>query len=85
MSEYWQFELSLQVKISLINIKHRWTGLPDRLLTPKQVAEELNVSVWTVYRLIKRGDLVAIRVGRLLRIPESSLEAFIDLRRVNIK
>ena len=56
--------------------------MPDRLLSPKQAAEELNVSVWTVYRLIKRGDLVAIRVGRLLRIPESSLEAFIDLKRV---
>jgi len=60
--------------------------MPDRLLSPKRVAEELNVSIWTVYRLIKRGDLVAIRVGRLLRIPESSLEAFIDLNRlINIK
>ncbi|MEM3942108.1 MAG: helix-turn-helix domain-containing protein [Candidatus Bathyarchaeia archaeon] len=56
--------------------------MPDRLLSPKRVAEELNVSIWTVYRLIKRGDLVAIRVGRLLRIPESSLEAFIDLNRL---
>jgi len=60
--------------------------MPDRLLSPKRVAEELNVSIWTVYRLIKRGDLVAIRVGRLLRIPESSLEAFIDINRlINIK
>jgi len=60
--------------------------MPDRLLSPKRVAEELNVSIWTVYRLIKRGDLVAIQVGRLLRIPESSLEAFIDLNRlINIK
>ncbi|MEM3906744.1 MAG: helix-turn-helix domain-containing protein [Nitrososphaerota archaeon] len=56
--------------------------MPDRLLSPKRVAEGLNVSIWTVYRLIKRGDLVAIRVGRLLRIPESSLEAFIDLNRL---
>lgn len=56
--------------------------MPDRLLSPKRVAEELNVSIWTVYRMVRRGDLVAIRVGRLLRIPESSLEAFLDLRRV---
>lgn len=55
--------------------------MPDRLLSPKEVAGELGVSVWTVYRLVKKGDLVAIRVGRLLRIPESSLEAFIDLNR----
>ncbi|MEM1672705.1 MAG: helix-turn-helix domain-containing protein [Nitrososphaerota archaeon] len=60
--------------------------MPDRLLSPKRVAEELNVSIWTVYRMVRRGDLVAIRVGRLLRIPESSLEAFIDLNRlINIK
>lgn len=59
-------------------------GMPDRLLAPKKVAEELNVTIWTVYRLIKRGDLVAIRVGRLLRIPESSLEAFLELRRVRV-
>jgi len=56
--------------------------MPDRLLSPKQVADELNISIWTVYRLIRKGDLVAVRVGRLLRIPESSLEAFLDLRRV---
>ncbi|MEM3448808.1 MAG: helix-turn-helix domain-containing protein [Candidatus Bathyarchaeia archaeon] len=56
--------------------------MPDRLLSPKRVAEELNVSIWTVYRMVRRGDLVAIRVGRLLRIPESSLEAFIDLNRL---
>ncbi|MEM4021033.1 MAG: helix-turn-helix domain-containing protein [Nitrososphaerota archaeon] len=60
--------------------------MPDRLFSPKRVAEELNVSIWTVYRMVRRGDLVAIRVGRLLRIPESSLEAFIDLNRlINIK
>jgi len=58
--------------------------MPGRLLTPRRVAEELNVSVWTVYRLIRKGDLVAIRVGRLFRIPESSLEAFLDLRRVRV-
>jgi len=57
-------------------------NMPDRLLSPKQVADGLNVSVWTVYRLVRKGDLVAVRVGRLLRIPESSLEAFLDLRRV---
>ncbi|MEM2868764.1 MAG: helix-turn-helix domain-containing protein [Candidatus Bathyarchaeia archaeon] len=56
--------------------------MPDRLLSPKRVAEELNVSIWTVYKMVRKGDLVAIRVGRLLRIPESSLEAFIDLNRL---
>ncbi|MCD6536607.1 MAG: helix-turn-helix domain-containing protein [Thaumarchaeota archaeon] len=58
--------------------------MPDRLLSPKQAAEELGVSIWSIYRLIRKGDLVAIRVGRLLRIPESSLEAFLDLKRVRV-
>ena len=59
--------------------------MPDRLLSPKEAAEELGVSVWTVYRLIYRGDLTAIKVGRLLKIPESSIEAYLDLRRVRPK
>ena len=56
--------------------------MPDRLLKPKEAAAELGVSVWTIYRLIMKGDLAAVRVGRLLRIPESSIDAYLDLRRV---
>jgi excisionase family DNA binding protein len=51
-------------------------GVLIRLLSSKKVAEELSVSIWAVYRLVRKGDLVAIRVGRLLRVPESSLSHF---------
>ncbi|MEM1759839.1 MAG: helix-turn-helix domain-containing protein [Thermosphaera sp.] len=59
--------------------------MPDRLLSPRDVARELNISIWTVYRLIRRGDLVAFKIGRRLRIAESSLDAFLELNRVKLR
>jgi excisionase family DNA binding protein len=44
-----------------------------RLYTVAEVAEYLRVSQRTVRRMVKSGDLPAIRVGGSLRITESSL------------
>ena len=46
-------------------------------LTPEELAEHFRVNVRTIYRLAKRGDLRAVRVGKLYRIPRTSFEAFI--------
>ena len=51
------------------------TGL---LLTVVEVAEVLRVSNMTVYRLIKAGELPALRVGKNYRIRESELETFLS-------
>ena len=48
------------------------------LLTVAEVAEVLRVSNMTVYRLIKSGELAALRVGKNYRIRESELEAFLS-------
>ncbi|NLV16632.1 MAG: helix-turn-helix transcriptional regulator [Syntrophomonadaceae bacterium] len=48
----------------------------DYSLTPKEVAEILNIKKNTVYELIKRGDLAAYRVGRKLRIEPEDVEAY---------
>ena len=48
------------------------------LLTVAEVAEVLRVSNMTVYRLIKSGELPALRVGKNYRIRESELEAFLS-------
>ena len=48
------------------------------LLTVAEVAEVLRVSNMTVYRLIKAGELSALRVGKNYRIRESELEAFLS-------
>ena len=44
----------------------------DKLYTVSEAAEILRVQRDTVYNLIKRGDLPAIRMGRTIRIPESA-------------
>jgi putative molybdopterin biosynthesis protein len=44
--------------------------------TPDEVAEILKVSKFTVYELIKRGDLRAYHVGRKVRVEASDLESF---------
>jgi excisionase family DNA binding protein len=53
--------------------------LEDRLLTVKEAAEILRVTEWTIYRLMKRGQLPFIKVGkRFTRIRRRDLEAFLD-------
>lgn len=53
-----------------------------RLLTVREVADAMRVSTMTVYRLIKAGELGAIRVGRHFRIRESDLSAYLDAQTV---
>lgn len=47
-------------------------------LTPQEVAEALRVSDMTVYRLIKAGDLRALRVGRAYRIREDDFDRYLS-------
>lgn len=44
-----------------------------RTYTPEQVAEMLQLSKGTVYGLINRGEIVAKRIGKVYRVPTSSL------------
>jgi excisionase family DNA binding protein len=47
----------------------------DDPLTPRQVAEQLGVTVRTVQRWISEGRLPAVRVGGRMRVSRSSLQA----------
>jgi excisionase family DNA binding protein len=47
------------------------------ILTPEQVAEYLQLTTDTVYRLIRNHKLAAARVGRTYRIPREDLDAFL--------
>lgn len=51
--------------------------MSQRLLTAAEVAEDLRVSTMTVYRLIRRGDLPAVRVGRNYRVRLADLETYL--------
>jgi excisionase family DNA binding protein len=48
-----------------------------RFLTVNEVAELLRLSDMTVYRLIKKGDLPAVRIGRSYRLREDDVDAYL--------
>jgi len=54
----------------------------DRLLTVGEVANAMRVSNMTVYRMIKAGQLAAIRVGKNYRIRESDVDKYLSERSV---
>lgn len=53
----------------------------DRMLKPRAVAETLEVTPRTVVRWITSGDLRGVKVGRVWRVPEKELEAYLKRRR----
>ena len=54
--------------------------MDDAFLTTEEVLEYLQVNLRTVYRLIKAGDLPAIRVGKNFRIRRSDVESYLGDR-----
>jgi excisionase family DNA binding protein len=56
----------------------------DRLLTVMEVAALMRVSNMTVYRLIKAGQLAALRVGKNYRIRESDVHRYLSDRTVQV-
>jgi len=47
----------------------------DPLFTIPEAAVVLNVSRSTIYRLIRRGELVVCKLGRCVRIPSAAVYA----------
>ena len=56
----------------------------ERLMTVSEVAELMRVSNMTVYRLIKSGQLSALRVGKNYRIRESDVNRYLSDRAVRV-
>lgn len=50
----------------------------NKLLTVNEVANILRVSNMTVYRLVKSGQIPAIRVGKNYRIKESDVNDYLS-------
>jgi excisionase family DNA binding protein len=48
-----------------------------RFLTVAEVADMLRVSSMTVYRLIKAGELNALRVGKSYRLAEDEVDRYL--------
>ncbi len=54
----------------------------SQLLTVTEVAEWLRVEPRYVYRLASSGELIRVYIGRYVRIPAISVEAYIDAHTV---
>ncbi len=52
------------------------TDAPRVLLSVEDAAERLALSRTRLYGLIKTGEIVSVRVGRLRRVPVEALAAF---------
>lgn len=47
------------------------------LYTPEELSKMFRLSKYTIYEMIKRGELPAHRIGRSLRISEQQLETYL--------
>lgn len=55
------------------------------LLTPVEAAYILKLSKYTIYEMVKRGELPAVKIGRKVRIERSDIDALIYSSRVKIE
>ena len=55
-----------------------------QLLTVREVADAMRVSTMTVYRLIRDGEMPAIRVGKHFRLRSADVQSFLNDRTVNV-
>lgn len=57
--------------------------LNPQLLTPEDVAERLNVSTRTLYRITNRRQLAYVKLNGVLRFDPAAVDRFIQKRTVN--
>lgn len=48
------------------------------MLSPREFADRLSISRWTVYTWISEGRIKSVKVGRLVRIAESELARIVS-------
>lgn len=52
--------------------------IEDKLLTPPQVAERLQVNERTVTQWLRKGHLRGFKIGKEWRVAQKDLEAFLE-------
>jgi excisionase family DNA binding protein len=75
----------LAESVEVVRMPKRRPFVGDRLLTVGEVAATMRVSNMTVYRMIKAGQLAAIRVGKNYRIRESDVNRYLSDRSVRVE
>ncbi len=48
------------------------------MLSPQQFADRLSISRWTVYAWIAEGRIKSVKLGRLVRIPDSEVSRIVQ-------
>jgi excisionase family DNA binding protein len=61
--------------------QQRASGIPSAFMTTEEVIGFLRVNARTLYRLIRAGNLPAVRVGRQWRFRRGDLEVWLDRTR----
>lgn len=67
---FWYIDMFSHVWYNIVMIDSQ--VLP-KAYTPEQAAAMLQLSKNTIYQLIGRGEIVAKKIGKVYRIPQSSL------------
>lgn len=57
-------------------------GEPPRWLSTAEASKRLGITPRTLYRLIDGGQLPAYRFGRVIRLQEAEVDAFIQASRI---
>ncbi len=50
------------------------------LLTVEEAGRRLGIGRSLAWRLVRSGELPSVRLGRLVRVPERNLQAWLDRR-----
>ncbi len=50
----------------------------EKLISPQAFADRLSISRWTVYAWIQTGQIKSVKLGRLVRIPESEVDRIVQ-------
>lgn len=60
----------------------RYTSpMASNLLTAEDVAGQLRIKKYTVYEIIKRGELPSSKVGKQLRVSQADLDVYLETRK----
>jgi len=55
----------------------------DDVMTVEQFMDYLAVGKTTAYRLLKKGEIKAFKIGRVYKIPKKSVDEYIEEKRHN--
>jgi len=71
-------KLSCSLGRDSVRSEHMRPDCERLLITLPEVAKALSVTARTVRRLIERGELPKVKVGRCVRVPALALQAWVD-------